>query len=104
MVIVSADLTNGPPGISRPSATPYHVPWRRCSSAAVGGLVLHPACRPRRRHGTSRENTVKASARLRVIFICFGFGGCRLKDARRKRLTTQYRLSEVIHGRQGQRS
>ena len=33
------------------------------------------------------ETNVKPSARPRVIFIFFGFGGCRLMDARRKRLT-----------------
>src|SRR5687768_3011967 len=87
MVIVSADLTNGSPGVSWPSATPSHVPWSRCSSAAVGWLVLQPACRPRRRHGMSRESAVKPSDSLRVIFIYFGFGGCQLKDAHRKRLT-----------------
>src|SRR5690242_13643678 len=69
MVIVPADLTNDPPGVSWPSATPSHVPWRRCSSAAVGGVVLQPACSPSRRHGRTRESTVKPSDSLRVIFF-----------------------------------
>jgi hypothetical protein len=34
----------------------------------------------------SRESAVAPSALLRIIFNCFGFGGGRVKDARRKRL------------------
>src|SRR5688500_3214917 len=87
-VYLPADLTNGPRGVSRNSATPSHLPWRGCSSAAMGWLVLQPASRPRRKHGRSRKSAGKPGAPLRFIFI-FGFGGRQLKDARRKRLTTQ---------------
>ena len=44
----------------------------------------------------SRESAVKPSARLRIIFTCFGFGGCRSMAARahfdRKRRAVQAAL------------